>query len=112
MDEYSETFIDGMISFEQNIQMKQMEGSLGIQVSLDGRVWVCIDGRSIIRFKPKPKLKELINLLPCPFCGKKPNEPVLYDEVNEWAIECLNCDYEVADVSKIELIKKWNTRNG
>ncbi len=28
-------------------------GDFGIQVAKDGRVWICLNGRSFIRFKPE-----------------------------------------------------------
>jgi len=106
--EFNEQFIDGIISFEQDIQIKQTKGSLGIQVSEDGKVWVCIDGQALIRFKPDPLKKA--TLLSCPFCGNKPNGLKYNGE--EYFVECERCLFVMEDMSQIELINRWNTRNG
>ncbi len=42
----------GLISFEQEIKQGSMKGTFGIQMAKDGRIWICIDGQSVIRFKP------------------------------------------------------------
>jgi hypothetical protein len=36
------------------------KGILGIQIGADGKVWICINGLSFLRFKPKLK-KEVID---------------------------------------------------
>ena len=53
--EYPETHQLGHISFEQDIKAGQMAGDLGIQVSKDGRIWICVDGKALIRFRPQLK---------------------------------------------------------
>ena len=50
--EYPETHQSGYISFEQDIKIGGRKGNLGIQIAKDGRVWICIDGQALIRFKP------------------------------------------------------------
>lgn len=52
---YPETHFQGHISFEQDIKAGMIEGDLGIQVSGDGRVWICVDGKALIRLNPKVK---------------------------------------------------------
>jgi len=47
----------GLISFEQEIKQGGIKGDFGIQIAKDGRVWICVDGQALIRFKP---LKENI----------------------------------------------------
>ena len=46
------TNMKGVISFEQDIKAGMKKGYLGIQISKDGRVWICIDGLALIRFNP------------------------------------------------------------
>lgn len=50
--EYKETHQDGIVSIEQNMKKGITKGDFGIQVAKDGRVWICIDGFALIRFKP------------------------------------------------------------
>ena len=33
-------------------RINMLEGDLGIRIAEDGRVWICINGVSFIRFKP------------------------------------------------------------
>lgn len=51
MKPYPETHQQGVISIEQDIESGVIRGDFGIQIAKDGRVWVCIDGRAVIRFK-------------------------------------------------------------
>lgn len=50
--EYPERHTTGLISFEQTIEQGMIKGDLGIQIAEDGRVWICVDGKALIRFKP------------------------------------------------------------
>lgn len=50
---YPETHAQGRISFEQNIEMGAKQGDIGIQISVDGRIWVCVDGVALLRFTPE-----------------------------------------------------------
>jgi len=50
---YEETQQHGYISFEKDIKIGMVEGIFGIQIAKDGRVWICVDGEALIRFKPK-----------------------------------------------------------
>jgi hypothetical protein len=48
----------GYISFENDVTYKGqglIKGILGIQIAADGRVWICVNGISILRFRPKLK---------------------------------------------------------
>lgn len=49
---YKERHSIGFISIE-NIPTIKAESDLGIQIAEDGRVWICIDGVSFMRFKPR-----------------------------------------------------------
>ena len=52
---YEETHIDGIISLENDCFKEtdgMMKGDIGIKINEDGRIWVCINGVSFIRFKP------------------------------------------------------------
>ena len=51
--EYPETHQTGYISFEQNINVGLKKGNFGIQIAKDGRIWICINGQALIRFKPR-----------------------------------------------------------
>ena len=55
--EYKETHMDGIISLENNpfTAVPFIQGDFGIAVAEDGRVWVCINGVSFIRFTPTNK---------------------------------------------------------
>ena len=58
MKPYPETHQQGMISFEQDIQMGAVEGDIGIQIAKDGRIWICVNGQALIRFKPKDQYND------------------------------------------------------
>lgn len=30
---------------------------VGVQIAEDGRIWICVNGQALIRFKPKRQLK-------------------------------------------------------
>lgn len=47
-----ETHVKGMISVEEKI-VSALDIDFGIKISPDGRIWICIDGKSFLRFKPK-----------------------------------------------------------
>lgn len=51
-------------------------------------------------------------LLPCPFCGKRPYliEPDKGDF--KWSVSCLHCvAIDMYDISKEGVVEKWNTRH-
>ena len=52
MKPYDETHQKGYISFEQNMKMGMIQGDIGIQVAEDGRIWICVNGQALVRFKP------------------------------------------------------------
>ena len=52
MKAYPEAHQQGFISFEQDIKAGGRTGDIGVQISEDGRIWICIDGKALIRFKP------------------------------------------------------------
>ena len=53
-----ETHQQGYLSIE-NLEIIQQSNKqdcdVGLQVSSDGRIWLCVDGIAFIRFKPKQK---------------------------------------------------------
>ena len=55
-------------------------------------------------------VQEEPELLPCPWCRKKPEiKPVMHDD-RAWVLECVNkCIYKVG-FSMEELVNFWNTR--
>ena len=57
---YEETHMEGAVSFEnnpwdENAHIPVIYGDFGIEIAEDGRVWICIDGISFIRFTPKSR---------------------------------------------------------
>ena len=48
---YDEIHQTGHITVEKNME-SVIEGDIGIQISADGRIWVCINGQAAIRFTP------------------------------------------------------------
>jgi hypothetical protein len=52
MKEIPETHQKGFISIEQNLKITNKIADLGIQIAQDGRIWICLDGAALIRFKP------------------------------------------------------------
>ena len=54
MKEYKETHQTGSLSIEKIITGTGiMECDFGIQIAKDGRIWICINGETFLRFKPK-----------------------------------------------------------
>lgn len=60
MKEYPETHKCGFISIDREIKLGIVRGDLGIRISQEGRIWVCIDGISFLRFRPERKGKKRI----------------------------------------------------
>lgn len=52
MKALKETHMRGSLSVEADIKSTQ-DCDFGIQVSVDGRIWICIDGQAFIRFRPR-----------------------------------------------------------
>lgn len=55
---YPETHQHGLIEITEPLIPKlgnNRIGDFGIQIAEDGRIWICIDGQSVIRFKPLTK---------------------------------------------------------
>ena len=55
---FPETHRQGHVSVENLDFIKEMDlqdADFGIQICIDGRVWVCINGIAFIRFKPAIK---------------------------------------------------------
>lgn len=51
LKELKETHLQGFLSIEADIK-SSLNCDFGIQISTDGRVWICVDGIAFIRFKP------------------------------------------------------------
>jgi len=50
---YEETHQKGYIEVVvEGKYMVSMAGDLGVKIAKDGRVWICVDGVSFLRFKP------------------------------------------------------------
>ena len=55
MKEFGPLYQQGMVTLDvdpQHLKMDLTDALFGIQVSADGRVWVCVNGMSWLRFKP------------------------------------------------------------
>jgi len=58
MKELRETHRKGLITIENldtvsKILSSSTRHDLGIQISQDGRVWICVEGVAFLRFKPE-----------------------------------------------------------
>lgn len=64
----------------------------------------------------KFKVKEKIDLKPCPFCGGEAYimgmfVPTEDDEINAYAVGCEECDISFQDTWEYDdIVKKWNER--
>jgi len=57
MKDFPEKHMQGKLSIENKEMIEEMLKDLkpvdfGIQISADGRVWICINGAAFLRFKP------------------------------------------------------------
>ena len=59
--EMDETHSQGVISIENLPEDKMFNGDLGIQIGVDGRVWIYINGIAFLRFNPNIKMEEKPN---------------------------------------------------
>ena len=50
-----EIHVNGMISIENIPENLVQVGDLGVQISDDGRIWICINGIAFLRFSPRIK---------------------------------------------------------
>ena len=53
--EYPEIHQKGILTIEQLPDKNLTYCDLGIMISSDGRIWLCVDGVAFIRFKPMDK---------------------------------------------------------
>jgi len=53
--EYRLTHQQGQMSIEDAFPKgTNKDCDFGIQIARDGRVWICVNGKAFIRFKPNP----------------------------------------------------------
>lgn len=57
MQDFPEKHMQGRLSIENKEMVEEMLKDLkpvdfGVQISEDGRVWICINGAAFLRFKP------------------------------------------------------------
>ena len=50
---YKETHQQGVISIDHLPSVSLADADLGVQIASDGRVWICINRVSVIRFRPR-----------------------------------------------------------
>ena len=55
IDPYEVVHQDGMLSIEKALSAVHHHCDLGVQITQDGRIWLCINGEAYIRFKPMTK---------------------------------------------------------
>ena len=51
VEPYEEVHLQGFLSVEKELPIGTSYADLGVQISEDGRVWICINGEAVIRFK-------------------------------------------------------------
>lgn len=49
---YPETHLQGSISIEQTLSQGVIKGDIGIQIAEDGKIYLNINNKTAIRFKP------------------------------------------------------------
>jgi hypothetical protein len=52
IEDYPVLHQSGMLSVETPMKNGNHFGDVGVQIAKDGRIWICFDGCSFIRFKP------------------------------------------------------------
>jgi hypothetical protein len=55
MKEYPETHQIGFLSIEKDLKAGGQMAGVGIQIAEDGRIWLCVNGEALIRFRPLRK---------------------------------------------------------
>ena len=58
MKDYPETHQKGYLSVESTTESGECN-DFGIQIAEDGRVWICVDGMALLRFRPIMKEKAI-----------------------------------------------------
>ena len=74
--EFGPLYQEGHVSLEFDPDFVGKDCQMGVQVAPDGRVWVCIDGASFLRFKPGPTTEQLAEARE----WRKANFPGISDE--------------------------------
>lgn len=54
---YPEKHMKGVVEITEpdDSRVRNIACDFGIQIATDGRVWICIDGKAFVRFKPALK---------------------------------------------------------
>lgn len=52
---YPETHQRGSLIVDSNFPTNSADCDFGVQIAEDGRVWICLDGVSLMRFQPTRK---------------------------------------------------------
>lgn len=55
VDEYPVLHQEGIMSIENPLPAGMHPGDVGVQIAIDGRIWICHEGQAFIRFKPYSK---------------------------------------------------------
>lgn len=66
------THQDGIISIEQDMKIGVVRGDFRVQITEDGRIWVYLNGRVLIRFAPNSRYQSILNsnTFECPKCNE------------------------------------------
>lgn len=54
MKPYEEAHQIGQVFIEKTLYQGRYECDIGIQIGTDGRIWICIDGITVLRFSADP----------------------------------------------------------
>lgn len=58
VEDLTEFCLKGHVEITLDDNSRTLCGLVGLKVVEDGRIWICIDGQALIRFKPLPKEKK------------------------------------------------------
>lgn len=118
MKEYKETHAKGFMTIENECKGGYVD--IGIQISSDGRVWVCIDGIAFIRFKlmsteewlklSKTRVAEFKNGIQTTTlkvidepCNNFEEDPYITHDFGEPKGQCIRCGWSEKDHSNKEI---------
>lgn len=55
VDAYPVLHQEGVMSIENDLKPGMHPGNVGVQIAVDGRIWICYEGQAFMRFKPYTK---------------------------------------------------------
>jgi hypothetical protein len=60
MKGFDELHMEGSLLVDADIAKSDLDCDIGISIGADGRVWICKNGQSLLRFKPNKKEMKLL----------------------------------------------------